>query len=246
MAALRLRSLVPTGSRSSYLCLHACNLSSTSWQEQAAQLDLVAKASKIDMALAPPRQLPHSEQLTRLRKDDLQRGSLSPFNLPESMANEGRLPHTCQSWGQYFRARGWDEEAMQDRVLLQTLTGALSCPLTAWASLALFANQIQSLPSRHDGRVHIHIIGAADKNEGSLLQSGWAWDELGEILPSSPRVHLSLIGPELSSSSEIKLAENLSATCHSCDYHSWKQKSSSPPASLALCFNSGLGTDIAM
>ena len=85
--------------------------------------------------------------------------------------------------------RGWDEEATQDRILLQTLTGALSCPLTAWASLSLFAQQIQER-TRADERLEVHIIGAADKNEGSLLQSGWAWDELGEVsLPQTVHLH---------------------------------------------------------
>jgi hypothetical protein len=69
---------------------------------------------------------------------------------------------------------------------------------------------------------------------------------LVQLLPSSPSVHLSLVGPEISTSANIKLSDNLSAMCHSSEYLSWREKGQTPPPNLALCFNSGLGTDITM
>ena len=33
-----------------------------------------------------------------------------------------------------------------------------------------------------DETLELHVIGAANSMEGALLRSGWAWDELAELL----------------------------------------------------------------
>lgn len=173
-----------------------------------------------------------------MKSDDEDRGR-RPLNLPEPL--ESTMPFESSSgWGEYFWHRGWEDEILVDRLMLQTLTGALTCPLTTWASLAKFRATFSE-----EAHIDIHIIGAADTNEGAMLQSGWVWDELGEVMQGQS-IHLSLIGPELSPSQKIELSDNLSATCHSAEYLPWRKQSKAPAASLALCFNSGLGTDIEM
>ena len=196
-----------------------------------------AAASEIDSLLRPPRELPQAEQLRRMRRDDAERGQRS-FSLPEPLAADGARP-SYRGWGDYFTARGWDAGCHSDRLLLQTLTGALSCPLTAWAALEKHGVRLSA-----DETLELHVIGAANSMEGALLRSGWAWDELAELLlPVGARARLCLVGHEIDSASEVQLGERMTAVCHKGDYIKWRLESDAATPSLALGLNSGLGTD---
>ena len=88
------------------------------------------------------------------------------------------------------------------------------------------------------------MIGAANSMEGALLRSGWAWDELAELLlPVGARARLCLVGHEIDSASEVQLGERMTAVCHKGDYIKWRLESDAATPSLALGLNSGLGTD---
>ena len=79
---------------------------------------------------------------------------------------------------------------------------------------------------------------------GALLRSGWAWDELAELLlPVGARARLCLVGHEIDSASEVQLGERMTAVCHKGDYIKWRLESDAATPSLALGLNSGLGTD---
>ena len=144
-----------------------------------------------------------------------------------------------RGWGDYFTARGWAADCHSDRLLLQTLTGALSCPLTAWAALEKHGVRLSA-----DETLELHVIGAANSMEGALLRSGWAWDELAELLlPVGARARLCLVGHEIDSASEVQLGERMTAVCHKGDYIKWRLESDAATPSLALGLNSGLGTD---
>ena len=232
----------------------------------ARRLSTAAEAGRVDGLLKPPTGLPVSEQLALLRADDAERGKRR-FALPEERAPAGS---SWASWGDYFCTRGWDADCLHDRLLLQTLTGALSCPLTTWAALRHFGLLPPEEAEPAAARTEVHIIGAADSHEGALLGAVWPWVELAELLPPSADATLALIGPDLDATSRrhlgasgvvtsaiggarapqapsVHVADNLGATCHVADdYARWRADAAEPPPTLALAFNSGAGTDGAL
>ncbi|KAL1519566.1 hypothetical protein AB1Y20_023080 [Prymnesium parvum] len=195
-------------------------------------------AEQIDRMIAPPLHLTPHEQLELARSDDEQRGR-RPLSLPAANS-KGEVDYT--SWGDYLLGRGWGEDNdLTDRLLVQSITGALSCPLTAYASCVLFG-----LDTRES--LCLHVVGAASSNEGALLRSGWAWEELSALLPYT-EVHLCLVGPALlEATGEMQqLTNQLTVECHAVDYVAWRTRRTSraevPAPDAVICFNSGCGTD---
>ena len=93
-------------------------------------------SARIDAALTPPLHLSQEEQLAKLHADDANRGrmqmQLPPLNDKGDMAYSG--------WGDYFTMRQWGEAGndLDDRLLLQSITGALSCVLTTHLACTRF------------------------------------------------------------------------------------------------------------
>ena len=193
-------------------------------------------ADQVDMAIAPPLHLSPEEQLACAQEDDKQRGR-RPLSLPPpNTAGEADY----SSWGEYLLARGWaDGNDLGDRLLVQSITGALSCTLTSHVACAHFGLDTKE-------SLLVHIVGAAETNEGALLRSGWAWEELSALLPYTA-LHLAFVGPALADRPVERLTNQLVVECHSNDYVSWcdgrASLSATSAADLVLGFNSGCGTD---
>lgn len=197
------------------------------------------EASHIDAALTPPLHLSQEEQLAKLHADDAARGrrqmQLPPLN------DKGEMAYT--GWGEYFVKRQWGEAGndLNDRLLLQSITGALSCVLTTHAACSTFHLDASE-------QLVCHVVGAADTNEGALLGSGWVWEELCELMPFTA-VHLALIGPDLTSGDRgvERLSDRLTVETHGLPYLEWLDVSAAggkqPAPDVVLAFNSGCGTD---
>lgn len=188
----------------------------------------------IDAALTPPLHLSQEEQLAKLHADDANRGrmqmQLPPLNDKGEMAYSG--------WGDYFTMRQWGEAGndLDDRLLLQSITGALSCVLTTHLACTRFDLDASE-------QLVCHVVGAADTNEGALLKSGWVWEELCELMPFTA-VHLALIGPDLSSGDQgvERLGDRLTVETHGLPYLEWLNAPKTVP-DVVMAFNSGCGTD---
>ena len=214
---------------------------------------LFSTATAIDAMLQPPRHLPLAAQLERMQEDDGRRGR-RPFQLPDPLDTplDTDEPAWC-SWGEYFCRRGWEDEISTDRLLLQTLSGALTCPLTAWSALRDAQWDTHTVGSD----VHVldvHVVGAADSMEGALLRSGWVWEELVELLPPGAALRLALVGPALSECAPVQMDAHgggvtTTVSCHRAEYLEWRlhgrDANGATPAApgLVLGFNSGAGTD---
>ena len=208
------------------------------------------------------------QHITQIENDDLNRGKIE-FALPPPLTME-----ECKTinnvkyntWGDYFIGRKWDEKCINNRLTLQTLSGALSTTLTLydaiWWSFMEEKKEKENnmnnntLLSSSSPYYEIHIIGAANENEGALLNSGWVFEELINLIDVGKPIHLSFIGPEIATTKEhIELIEHkLYISCYTNDYISFKQQLQMKkqddngmqdinPPSIAMCLNSGVGTD---
>ena len=204
--------------------------------------------ASVNASLERPLSLPIPDQLSRMRDDDEERGQ-RPFRLPDKTWPRGAaLPVT---WGEYFAERGnFGDDVLDDRLLLQALTGAFSCTLTTAAAVERFCGsgvQVEadageaeegtdgaavdvSTPASPSSSVssrplNIHIVGAAASHEEALLTS--FWPELSLLLPGHPSVNLSLVGPDTSAPFEAELgpegaSTRLWAVVDPSDYLAWR------------------------
>ncbi|KAL3904553.1 MAG: hypothetical protein SGPRY_011244 [Prymnesium sp.] len=209
--------------------------------------------AQIDGAIKPPLHLAVEKQVDLALTDEVQRGRKA-LSLPRAChGREGKL----HSWGEYLIERGWGEENdLSDRLLLQarlnlaqihppqSITAALTCPLTIYHATSELG--LTSRPS-----LLLHIVGAAETNEGALLSSGWVWEELSQLLPTTA-LHLALVGPAMreggrGKSKPLRLTSRLTAEIAREEYSSWRGEAGSWGAAatpdLAFAFNSGCGTD---
>jgi hypothetical protein len=191
------------------------------------------------------------KHITQIENDDMNRGKIE-FALPPPLTMEEckRINNVkYNTWGDYFIGRKWDEKCINSRLTLQTLSGALSTTLTLYDTICFSEkkemNYNNRLPSSSSEYYEIHIIGAANENEGALLNSGWVFEELTNLIDVGKPIHISFIGPEIATTNEyIELVENkLFISCYTSEYVSFIQMKKIVKPSVAMCFNSGVGTD---
>jgi hypothetical protein len=155
------------------------------------------QALAIDEMLEPPVHLAVDDQLVRLAKDDELRGR-KQFPLPDELFEVAQRP-AFDTWGTYFVNRGFDGPPVldrSDRLLLQSLTAAFSCPLTMFTAIrAIGLDQAADSVSSHgeQQQLRIHVLGASSQEE-TLLP--YYWYELADLLPEH-ELHLTLVGPEV-------------------------------------------------
>ena len=190
------------------------------------------------------------KHITQIENDDMNRGKIE-FALPPPLTMEEckRINNVrYNTWGDYFIGRKWDAKCINNRLTLQTLSGALSTTLTLYDTICFSEkkemNHSNTLLSSSE-YYEIHIIGAANENEGALLNSGWVFEELTNLIDVGKPIHISFIGPEIATTNEyIELVENkLLISCYTSEYVSFKQMKKYVKPSIAMCFNSGVGTD---